>query len=110
MLEATSLYNEIKSLIETAKTKAIKAVDFQRVLLYWGIGEKIYNEVQQKQNRAEYGKNLLKNLSDELTKEFGKGFSVVNLKNMRQFYLAFENRQTVFSEFTLSYSHYNKVR
>jgi len=73
---------------------------------YFDIGKRIVEEEQRGKSRADYGKNLLKNLSQELTKEFGRGFSVANLKNMRQFYLTFENRQTVSSEFKLSYSHY----
>ena len=73
---------------------------------YFEIGKRVVQEEQRGNRRADYGKYLLKKLSVELTKEFGKGFSVANLKNMRQFYLAFQNRQTVSSEFKLSYSHY----
>ena len=59
----------------------------------------------EKNDRAEYGKKLLEYLSEHLTKEFGKGFTVANLKNMRQFYRTFPIRQTLSSE--LSWSHYN---
>ena len=100
----TNLYNEVKNLIENAKTKAIKAVDFQRVLLYWSIGEKIYNEVQQKQDRADYGKQLIRNLSKQLEPIYGSGYSVRQLELMRQFYKTFPIANTLYSQ--LSWSHY----
>lgn len=73
---------------------------------YWQIGKRIVEEEQGGRQRAEYGKALLKGLSQELTKEFGKGFSVDNLKNMRRFFLAFQKSETVSPKFKLSWSHY----
>jgi predicted nuclease of restriction endonuclease-like (RecB) superfamily len=73
---------------------------------YFQIGKRIVEEEQGGVSRAEYGSALLKNLSNELIKEFGKGYSEQNLKNMRQFYLIYQKRQTVSSEFKLSWSHY----
>ena len=73
---------------------------------YFQIGKRIVEEEQGGEIRAEYGSALLKNLSSELIKEFGKGYSEQNLKNMRQFYLIYQKRQTVSSEFKLSWSHY----
>ena len=70
---------------------------------YWEIGEQIYKACGEN-DRAEYGKNLLKYLSDKLTAEFGKGYTVRNLRNMRQFYLMFPKRHTLCAE--LSWSHY----
>ncbi|MBQ5563672.1 MAG: DUF1016 family protein, partial [Clostridia bacterium] len=70
---------------------------------YWEIGEQIYKACGEN-DRAEYGKNLLKFLSDKLTAEFGKGYSVQGLRNMRQFYCTFPIRSTLCSE--LSWSHY----
>ncbi len=69
---------------------------------YWEIGEQIYLTCGEN-DRAEYGKNLLSYLSNELTKEFGRGFSVRNLRNMRQFYLCFPNRQTLSAKLSWSY-------
>jgi len=97
---------EIKELLKSTRNKVYQNVNEIMTKTYFEIGKKIVEEEQKGKSRAEYGKALLKNLSIELTKEFGKGFSVANLKNMRQFYLAFKNRQTVSSEFKLSYSHY----
>lgn len=70
---------------------------------YWNIG-KIIVEKQSGNEKAEYGAELLKNLSKEMTKEFGKGFTIANLKNMRQFYLTFPKSYALRSE--LSWTHY----
>ena len=64
---------------------------------YWNIGKRIY-EACGENERAEYGKQLLQFLADKLSAEFGKGFSVPNLRNMRQFYLRFQNRNALSSE------------
>lgn len=73
------------------------------VQAYWEIGEQIYLACGEN-DRAEYGKGLLKYLSEKMTAEFGKGFTVANLRNMRQFYLTYPKRYTLCSE--LSWSHY----
>ena len=73
---------------------------------YFEIGKRIVEEEQKGKSRADYGKALLKNLSIELTKEFGKGFSVDNLENMRRFYLVYSKSETVSRKFELSWSHY----
>jgi len=106
MSEISNFIVEIKTLLNQARNKVYKSVNSIMTQTYFEIGKRIVQEEQRGKSRADYGKKLLKNLSQELTKEFGKGFSVANLKNMRQFYLTFENRQTVSSEFKLSYSHY----
>jgi hypothetical protein len=72
---------------------------------YWEIGRLIVDNEQKGQTRAEYGKEQLKLLSIQLTKEFGRGFDITNLQNMRRFYLVFEIRETLSLE--LSWSHYN---
>ncbi len=86
---STDFYNEIRCIVQTAKTNVYTAVNTAMVEAYWFIGKRIVEEEQQGKERAEYGKSLLKNLSAQLNKEFGKGFSVANLKNFRQFYLTF---------------------
>lgn len=73
------------------------------VIAYWEIGEQIYKACGEN-DRAEYGKNLLKYLSDRLTAEFGKGFDESNLRRMRQFYMTYPIRDTLCHE--LSWSHY----
>lgn len=81
----------------------MKLKNAETINLYWEIGEQIYIACGEN-DRAAYGKNLLKYLSGELTKEFGRGFDVTNLRKMRQFYLAFTKRDALCLE--LSWSHY----
>lgn len=73
------------------------------VQAYWEIGERIFFACGEN-DRAEYGKGLMKYLSEELIKEYGKGFTAANLRNMRQFYMTYPKRYTLCSE--LSWSHY----
>ena len=96
--------NEMQNLISLAQQKAIKAVDFQRVILYWQIGEKIFNEIQNKQDRAEYGKKLIRNLAKELEPKYGSGYSYRQLYLFLQFYKVFPIVNTLYSQ--LSWSHY----
>jgi len=98
------IYKNIRESIVNAQAKVYSVVNFAMVQAYWEIGKEIY-EACGENDRAEYGKNLLAEISKLLTKEFGKGFTIANLKNMRQFYRVFQNRQTLSSE--LSWSHYN---
>jgi len=81
--------SDIRDIIETAKINAVRSVDFQRVIMYWRLGERIVVEEQQGKARAEYGTYLLRNLSDELVPEYGSGFSVRQLERARQFYRIF---------------------
>lgn len=96
-----NVYKNIRETVLTAKNKVYSAVNFAMVEAYWSIGKQIA-DVQGE--RAEYGKQLLKYLSEQLTKEFGAGFTERNLRNMRQFYLTFPIRNTLCAE--LSWSHY----
>ena len=96
-------YNTIRHSIITAQQKVYAAVNSAMVFAYWEIGEQIYKACGENE-RAEYGKNLLNYLSDKLTAEFGKGYSVQGLRNMRQFYCTYPIRSTLCSE--LSWSHY----
>lgn len=80
---------EIKQLITQARTKAYAAINSAMVEAYWQMGKRIVEEEQQGKERADYGAQLLKELSRELTKEFGKGFSVNSLYYYRQFYIIF---------------------
>ena len=99
-----AVYDSVRGALEAARKKAAVAVNDAMVEAYWEIGRQI---VEAQGDRAEYGKHLMEYLSERLTKEFGKGFSVPNLKNMRQFYLVFPIRYTLCSE--LSWSHYRLI-
>ena len=90
--------------IENARKNVAQQVNTQLLTTYWNIGRIIVEYEQQNQIRADYGKQTLRELSKELTREFGKGFSRSNLQNMRAFYLAYEKCQTVSGK--LSWSHY----
>lgn len=87
----TSCYNDIRKILQAARNNAYTAINTAMVDAYWLIGKRIVEEEQLGENRAQYGQELIKNLSIELNAEFGKGFSIANLKNFRQFYLTFVN-------------------
>ena len=120
-LENQRFYKEVVELLNNARNKIKRNVDSVMTYTYYEVGRRIIKEEQDGKERAEYGKQLLKNLSKVLTKEFGKGFSATNLKQMRKFYLLYSNKvigQTVSGEFEnaaeisgkfdfkLSWSHY----
>lgn len=101
--DSEQTYKVIRNSVISAQGKIYTAVNSEMVQAYWEIGEQIYLACGEN-DRAEYGKGLLKYLSEKLTAEFGKGFTVANLRNMRQFYLTYPKRYTLCSE--LSWSHY----
>ena len=98
-----TFYTSIKELLEQARKRIYRNINSEMVLTYWQIGKMIV-EKQGREDRAKYGDNLIKELSIKLTNDFGRGFDTTNLRNMRQFYLVFQKRDTVCSE--LSWSHY----
>ena len=104
IVKNTSFISDIKALINEARMHIVRSVNTAMVVTYWEIGRRIVEEEQNGSNRAEYGKYLIENLAKELTADFGKGFSVPNLRNFRQFYLAFPIRYALRSE--LSWTHY----
>jgi F0F1-type ATP synthase membrane subunit b/b' len=76
---------EIKQILAKARQKAYSAVNTAMVEAYWLVGKRIVEEEQNGEDRAAYGKEMLKNLSRELMTEFGKGFSERSLREFRQF-------------------------
>lgn len=103
------LYSKIADLLKIAKQNVVRAVNQTMVYTYYEIGRMIVEDEQQGKERAEYGKQVLKELSEQLTDDFGKGFSVDNLQNMRQFYKAYPIYETGSRKFILSWSHYIKL-
>lgn len=99
-------YSRILDLLKTARKTVVQAVNKTIVETYFEIGRLIVEEEQNGKSKAEYGQNLIPELSQKLTTEFGKGFSTTNLKQMRTFYLTYSKGQTVSDEFKLSWSHY----
>ena len=80
---------DIKELITKGRNAAYNATNTAAIMTYWNIGKRIVEQEQSGTERAEYGKRLISILSDELTKEFGNGFTDRNLRNFRKFYLMF---------------------
>ncbi|HEY8915901.1 MAG TPA: DUF1016 N-terminal domain-containing protein [Chitinophaga sp.] len=99
-----SLVAEIKNMILQSREQAIRAVDNTRVLMYWNIGKRIFEEEQAGKERADYGSFLIKSLSEVLQPEFGSGFSYRQLNWYRQFYRAFPIVSALRTQF--SWTHY----
>jgi predicted nuclease of restriction endonuclease-like (RecB) superfamily len=115
----TELSKKISILLNESRQRVIQTVNHTMVLTYFEIGKIIVEEEQNGKERADYGSQLLSGLSGSLTQEFGKGFSITNLQQMRQFYTVYSKQQTlsVNSEkdliqsldFKISWSHYLKL-
>ena len=101
--EVEQTYRSVRGYVVEAQQNVYHAVNSAMVEAYWKIGKEIY-EACGENERAAYGKQILAELSERLTVEFGKGFSERNLQMMRQFYLAFPIPNTLCAE--LSWSHY----
>jgi len=105
MLEKNNkIINEITELVTKVKSELANEINKSVVFVYWNIGKIIVSNESEFNNRLEYGKEVLKGLSDELTKYLGKGYSVSNLKYMRMFYKAYPNFDLI--SLNLSWSHY----
>lgn len=103
LVEDDDIYSEVKEILATARNKVYQAANFAMVEAYWNIG-KLIVEKQGGQETAEYGSRLLKSLSENMTRDFGKGFTTTNLRYMRQFYLTFPIYHALRDE--LSWTHY----
>ncbi|MCU0287143.1 MAG: PDDEXK nuclease domain-containing protein [Acidobacteria bacterium] len=95
--QTPSLFDRVVSILEQARTNSVYAVNNQMVIAYWLIGREIVEELQSGDERAEYGKGLIKNLANKLINSYGSGYSVPNLKNFRLFYLTYQGRITQIS-------------
>ena len=117
-----NFYLRISEILKSVRNKVVQTVNTTMVETYFEIGKLIVEEEQNGKERAEYGKQILKELSNKLTKEFGKGFSEDNLSNMRKFYLTYQpqisetlsrksdkDEKSTQYRFQLSWSHYIKL-
>ncbi len=105
-------YRSVADILRKARANAYRAINFTMVEAYWNVGRKIVEEEQQGKERAEYGKLLVRRLSERLTAEFGAGFSETNLAYFRRFYLGFPILHTVCAKSAvrqLSWSHFKLV-
>ena len=98
------IYSKIKETLLLSRDQAYSAVNFAMVQAYWQIGRIIVEHEQNGNARADYGKSVLQELSSRLTKDFGKGFSVRTLQQMKKFYVTFPNTNALRSQ--LTWTHY----
>lgn len=104
------IIDDIRQILSQARDRAYAAVNFAMIKAYWHIGRRIVEEEQQGKRRAEYGKQIIKELSKQLTAEFKKGFSEANLWNFRQFYLIFPSDEILYTlRRELTWSHYRLI-
>jgi hypothetical protein len=119
-LQNHNFHSQIVDLLQSARQKVVRSINQTMVITYFEIGRMIVEEEQNGKERADYGKSLLKELSKVLTEEFGRGFSIRNIEQMRKYYLVYsktqtlsaksnlpiEKQQTLSVKFELSRSHY----
>jgi hypothetical protein len=99
------LFEDIRTLVVSAKTNVLAQANYQMTLLYWHIGKRIEQDIIQSE-RAEYGKTIIRNLAKQLSAEFGRGFSSDLLYRMVQFYECFPDADIVVTvSRQLSWSH-----
>lgn len=89
------LFQQVVVLLQNARQQVLRTVNSTMTYTYFEMGRMIVNEEQNGKERAEYGKQVLKGLSEQLTNEFGKGFSLRNLEQIRQFYLIYSKSETL---------------
>ena len=101
------IYSEIKETLLLSRNQAYSAVNYAMIQAYWHIGRIIIEHEQNGSLRAEYGKSVLQEVSERLQQEFGAGFSVRNLQQMRKFYVLFPNTNALRSQ--LTWTHYRAL-
>lgn len=87
-----NLFDRVASILESARANVVRAVNNNMVIAYWLIGREIVNELQGGEERAEYGKQIIGNLSKQLAERYGRGFSTTNLRYFRTFYTVYADR------------------
>ena len=90
--EGDDLFDRVVSILEQARANVVRSVHNNMVIAYWLIGREIIQEIQGGDERAEYGKQVIEQLSAKLTHKYGRGFSTTNLRYFRTFYTAYSNR------------------
>jgi predicted nuclease of restriction endonuclease-like (RecB) superfamily len=90
--ESNSLFGRVVAILEQARTKVVRTISGEMVIAYWLIGREIVLELQKGDPRAEYGKNLIDDLSKQLNKKYGRGYSTTNLRYFRTFYQTYSDR------------------
>lgn len=103
-LTGGSLLSDAKRIIDAARANAVRSVDFNRVMMYWNLGRRIFEEEQCGKDRADYGTYLTRNLARDLEPEYGSGFGVRQLEFCRKFYRVYPIANTLYSQ--LNWSQY----
>jgi predicted nuclease of restriction endonuclease-like (RecB) superfamily len=103
-MEISHLIKDIQEIILQARERAVRSINFERVVTYWQIGKRIFEEEQVGKERAEYGKYLIKNIAIALKPEHSKSFTSRQLERFRQFYRIFPNTSALRTQF--SWTHY----
>ncbi|PLK45793.1 YhcG family protein [Emticicia sp. TH156] len=107
MIISQSVITDIKAIILNAQEKAIRSVDHERTMMYWLIGQRIFEEEQQGKDRADYGNYLTKFVAEQLEPEYGSGFSKRQIELFRQFYRTFPIANALRSQ--LGWTHYKML-
>lgn len=108
--EEQQFYDDVRSILQTARNSAYKSVNSIMSKAYWEIGKRIVEQEQNGTDRAKYGDYIIRKLSKELSGEFGTGFSIANLKNCRQFYRTFPKDSIGYTACSqLSWSHLRNI-
>ena len=94
-VEGNQIFDRVVSILEQSRRNVVYSVNHNMVRAYWLIGREIVKEIQNGEERAEYGKKIIEELSFRLNKKYKKGFSATNLWYFRQFYLTFETRSPI---------------
>ncbi|CAG5068028.1 hypothetical protein DYBT9623_00756 [Dyadobacter sp. CECT 9623] len=106
-----SLIQDVVRILQSARQNAYRAVNTAMLEAYWQIGKRIVEEEQFGEIRAAYGEGIIKQLSKDLSREIGKGFSVANLENFRKSYLTFSDNQKSYAvRRELSWTHYRLIK
>jgi len=104
------LYHDIRQILSAARKKVYSSINTEMVMAYWRVGKRIVEEEQAGEKRAEYGTYLIRDLSTRLTAEFGKGFTLSNIKIFKQFYLMFPDLQIGHAlRGQLTWTHYRSI-
>jgi predicted nuclease of restriction endonuclease-like (RecB) superfamily len=104
MIVNQAIIADIKAIVIHAKEKAVRSVEHERTVMYWQIGQRIFEEEQEGKARADYGQFLIKYIADQLEPEYGSGFSKRQIELFRQLYRTFPIANTLYSQ--LSWSQY----
>ena len=98
------LLADARQIIDTARANAVRSVDFNRVMMYWNLGRRVFEEEQHGKDRAEYGARIIRGLAERLEPEYGSGFGIRQLEQSRRFYRFYPIAHTLYAQ--LNWSQY----